>query len=109
MKICVSAMDGALEAKVSERFGRAPYLVIVETSDLSFVPVENAAQNMQGGAGPEAVRQAAAGGAAVVLTGELGPNAKTALEAAGIKGITGLSGAKTVRQAVEEYLAGAGK
>ena len=104
MKICVSAMSGSMEAKVSERFGRAPYFVIVESDNMSFTPVLNAAENMQGGAGPEAVRQAAAGGAQVVLTGELGPNAKTALEAAGIKGVTGVSGAKTVRQAVEEYI-----
>ncbi len=104
MKICVSAMSGSMEAKVSERFGRAPYFVIVESDNMSFTPVLNAAENMQGGAGPEAVRQAAAGGAQVVLTGELGPNAKTALEAAGIKGVTGVSGAKTVRQAVEEYM-----
>ena len=39
-----------------------------------------------------------------MLTGDLGPNAKTALEAAGIKGITGISGTKSVREAVEEYL-----
>lgn len=104
MKICVSAMSGSMDARVSERFGRAPYFVIVESDDMSFVPVLNAAESMQGGAGPEAVRQAAAKGAQVVLTGELGPNAKTAIEAAGIKGITGVSGTKTVRQAVEEYL-----
>ena len=104
MKICVSAMSGSMEAKVSERFGRAPYFVIVESDDMSFVPVLNAAVNAQGGAGPEAVRQAADNGAKVVLTGELGGNAKTAIEAAGIKGVTGISGEKTVRQAVGEYL-----
>ena len=104
MKICVSAMGGSMEAKVSERFGRAPYFVIVESGDMSFVPVLNAAVSMQGGAGPEAVHQAAEHGAKVVLTGDLGGNARTAIEAAGIKGVTGVSGEKTVRQAVEEYL-----
>ncbi|HAH30857.1 MAG TPA: dinitrogenase iron-molybdenum cofactor biosynthesis protein [Elusimicrobia bacterium] len=104
MKICVSAMSGAMDAKVSERFGRAPYFVIVESEGMSFTPVINAAESMQGGAGPEAVRQVAAHGAQVILTGDLGPNAKTAIEAAGIKGVTGISGVKTVRQAVEEYL-----
>ena len=43
MKICVSAMEGSLEARVSERFGRAPYLVIVESSNMCFVPVSNGA------------------------------------------------------------------
>ncbi len=104
MKICVSAMGGSLDAKVSERFGRAPYFVVVESDDMTFTPVLNAAESMQGGAGPEAVRQAAEQGAKVVLTGELGPNAKNALAAAGIQGVTGLKGEKTVRQAVEEYL-----
>lgn len=105
MKICVSAMSGSMEARVSERFGRAPYFVIVESEDMSFLPVLNSAVNAQGGAGPEAVRQAADNGARIVLTGELGGNAKTAIEAAGIKGVTGVSGEKTVRQAVEDYLA----
>ncbi len=104
MRICVSAMGGSLDAKVSERFGRAPYFVVVESDDMTFTPVLNAAESMQGGAGPEAVRQAAEQGAKVVLTGELGPNAKNALAAAGIQGVTGLKGEKTVRQAVEEYL-----
>lgn len=105
MKICVSAMGGSMEAKVSERFGRAPYFIIVESEGMSFIPVANGAESMQGGAGPEAVRQAAEKGAQVVLTGDLGPNAKSALAAAGITGVTGVSGDKTVRQAVEEYLA----
>ncbi len=106
MKICVSAMGGSLEAKVSERFGRAPYFVVVDAENMKFTAVSNSAAGAQGGAGPEAVRQIAAAGAGAVLTGELGPNAKTALEAAGIKGVTGVSGSKTVRQALEEYLAG---
>ncbi|HOI42468.1 MAG TPA: NifB/NifX family molybdenum-iron cluster-binding protein [Elusimicrobiales bacterium] len=104
MKICVSAMGGSLDSEVSERFGRAPYFVIVESDNMTFIPVLNAAESMQGGAGPEAVRQAAEKGAKVVLTGDLGPNAKNALAAAGIEGVTGLKGDKTVRQAVEEYL-----
>ena len=104
MRICVSAMGGSLDAKVSERFGRAPYFVVVESDDMTFTPVLNAAESMQGGAGPEAVRQATEQGAKVVLTGELGPNAKNALVVAGIQGVIGLKGEKTVRQAVEEYL-----
>ena len=104
MKICVSATGGSMESRVSERFGRAPYFVIVDSDNMKFIPVLNSATNMQGGAGPEAVRQVAAQGAQVVLTGNLGMNARTALEAAGIKGVIGVSGDKTVRQAVAEYL-----
>ena len=58
---------------------------------------------MQGGAGPEAVRQLASLGVRTVLTGQLGPNAKTALETAGIKAVTGLKGSETVKKAVSDY------
>jgi predicted Fe-Mo cluster-binding NifX family protein len=104
MKICVSAMGGSMEAKVSERFARAPYFIIVDSETMKFVPIVNSAENMQGGAGPEAVRQISENGAEVILTGDLGPNAQFALKEAGIKGVTGVSGGKTIRQAVEEYL-----
>lgn len=106
MKIAVSAMGGSLESAVSEKFGRAPYFVIVDTDTMKFIPVLNDAQSMQGGAGPEAVRQISAHGISAVLTGQLGPNAKTALEAAQITAVTGVSGTKTVKQAVEEYAGG---
>ncbi|MEF3280414.1 MAG: NifB/NifX family molybdenum-iron cluster-binding protein [Elusimicrobiota bacterium] len=104
MKICVSAMGGSLEDRVSERFGRAPYFIIVDSETMEFVSIMNEAVNMQGGAGPEAVRQIVEQKANIVLTGDLGPNARAALESAGIKGVTGISGNKTVRQAVEEYI-----
>ena len=103
MKIAVSAMGGSLESTVSEKFGRAPYFIVVDTDTMKFTPVLNNAESMQGGAGPEAVRQVSAQGATIVLTGQLGPNAKSALEAAKITAVVGISGAKTVRQAVEDY------
>ncbi|MEW6556808.1 MAG: NifB/NifX family molybdenum-iron cluster-binding protein [Elusimicrobiota bacterium] len=59
---------------------------------------------MMGGAGPESARQIAKTGAEVVLTGAVGPNAKEALDSAGIKIVTGISGSLTVKQAIEQYL-----
>lgn len=103
MKIAVSAMGGSLDSLVSEKFGRAPYFLIVDTDTMKFTPLLNGAESMSGGAGPEAVRQVSAQGVSAVLTGQLGPNATTALEAAKITAVTGLSGTKTVKQAVEEY------
>ncbi|HOX22194.1 MAG TPA: NifB/NifX family molybdenum-iron cluster-binding protein [Elusimicrobiales bacterium] len=103
MKIAVSAMGGSLEAQVSEKFGRAPYFIIVDTDTMKFTPVMNNASSMSGGAGPEAVRQVSSHGVSAVLTGQLGPNAQNALAAAKITAVTGISGTKTVRQAAEEY------
>lgn len=103
MKIAVSAMGGSLESAVSEKFGRAPYFIIVDTATMKFTPVLNNAEAMSGGAGPEAVRQVATHGVSAVLTGQLGPNAQNALAAARITAVTGITGAKTVKQAVEDY------
>jgi len=104
MKIAVSAMGGSMSALVSEQFGRCAYFLIVDSGNMKFEPVSNPAAGMSGGAGPEAVRLIAAKGAEVVLTGRVGMNAETALKAAGIRTVVGVSGSKTVRQAVEEHL-----
>jgi len=106
MKIAVSATGGSMSALVSEPFGRCAYFLIVDSETMKFEPVFNPAAGMTGGAGPEAVRVIAEKGAEVVLTGRVGPNAETALKSAGIRVAGGVSGSKTVRQAVDEYLKG---
>ena len=102
MKIAVSATGGSMSALVSEQFGRCAYFLIVDSETMKFDPVANPGTGMSGGAGPEAARVIK--GANIVLTGSVGPNAKSALDAAGIKTVTGVSGAKTVKEAVEDYL-----
>ncbi|MEW6041031.1 MAG: NifB/NifX family molybdenum-iron cluster-binding protein [Elusimicrobiota bacterium] len=104
MKIAVSATGGSMSALVSEQFGRCAYFLIVDSETMKFEPISNPAAGMMGGAGPEAARQIANRAADVVLTGSVGPNAESALKAAGIKIVTGLAGNITVKQAVEEYI-----
>jgi predicted Fe-Mo cluster-binding NifX family protein len=104
MKIAVSAQSDSIEAKVSEKFGRCPFFIIIDSETGSFEAVKNPGIDTQGGAGPEAVRTIAAKGAHVALTGHLGPNAQAAIDAAGIKAITGMTETKTVRDTVESYL-----
>ena len=93
-----------MSALVSEQFGRCAYFLIVDSESMKFESVSNPAAGISGGAGPEAVRVIAAKGAEIVLTGRLGPNAENALKAAGIRAVVGISGSKTVLQAVEEHL-----
>lgn len=109
MKIAVSATGGSMSALVSEQFGRCAYFLIVDSEDMKFEPVSNSATGMSGGAGPEAVRVIAAKGAEVVLTGRVGLNAENALKAAGIRAVLGVSGSKTVREAVEEHVKAFGR
>jgi len=104
MKIAVSATGGSMSALVSEQFGRCAYFLIVDTETMKFEPVSNDAADMTGGAGPAAVKLISGRGAKVVLTGKAGFNAETALKSAGIEIISGVSGAITVKQAVEDFL-----
>jgi len=104
MKIAVSAMGGSLESRVSEQFGRCSYFLLIEPENMKFEPVSNPGIGMSGGAGPEAARIIASRGVRVLLTGRIGLNAKRALGAAGIRTITGISGSRTVRQAIDAYL-----
>lgn len=102
MKIAVSATGGSINAMVEEKFGRAPYYVIVDSDTMHFGIVVNPNVLADYGAGPQTASLIAEQGARVVLTGRVGPNAKNALNAVGIEIIEGVSG--KVQAAVENYL-----
>jgi len=106
MKIAISAQGGSMSAKVSGQFGRCAYFLIVDADTMKFEPVGNPGTGMAHGAGPEAAREISSRGAQVVLTGRVGPNAKSALDAAGIRIVEGISDSATVKEAVESYLRG---
>ena len=102
MKIAVSSKGGSLHAQMDERFGRCEYFIIVDSETMRFNAVFNPSINLSGGAGPLAAKKIAEYNAEVLITGNVGVNAKQALEAAGIKVVTGASG--TVKEVVEKYL-----
>jgi predicted Fe-Mo cluster-binding NifX family protein len=81
--------------------------VFVETDDMQVESVENANVSASGGAGVQAAQRVADHKAKVLLTGNCGPNAFRALEAAGVEVITGVKG--TVRTAASQYVNGAFK
>lgn len=105
MKIAVSASGPSLEATVDPRFGRAPYLLIVDPDTLEFKAVANQI-NLQAaqGAGIQTAALVARYQPAAVLTGHCGPKAFQTLQSAGIQVIVEVSG--PVRQAVERYKTG---
>jgi predicted Fe-Mo cluster-binding NifX family protein len=105
VKIAVSASGPTLEAAVDPRFGRAPYLLMVDPDTLEFEAVANQI-NLQAaqGAGIQTATLAARHHPAAVLTGHCGPKAFQTLRAAGIQVVVEVSG--PVRQAVVRYRAG---
>jgi predicted Fe-Mo cluster-binding NifX family protein len=105
VKIAISASGPTLEATVDPRFGRAPYLLIVDPDTLEFEAVANQ-MNLQAsqGAGIQTASLVARYKPQAVLTGNCGPKAFQTLQAAGIQVIVEVSG--PVRQAVEQYRSG---
>jgi predicted Fe-Mo cluster-binding NifX family protein len=102
MKIAVSAKGGSLNAQMDERFGRCEYFIIVDSENMRFNAVFNPSFDASGGAGPSAAKKIAEYDTEVLISGNVGLNAQQALDAAGIKVVTGASG--TVKEVVENYL-----
>ncbi len=86
MKIAVTALENTMESKMDPRFGRAAYILIVNTKTLEFEAFDNSEnKNAFKGAGIQAAAMLSDKEADVLLTGYCGPNAFKTLEAAGIK------------------------
>jgi len=105
MKACVTATNAGLNAQVDPRFGRAAYFVFVDTDSMESESVANPNVGAVGGAGIQSAQLVAERGAQVVITGHLGPNAASALAAAGIQVVLGVQG-MTVKEAVEAFKTG---
>ena len=84
MRVVVSATDQSIDAPMDQRFGRAPWFVLVDSETGEWSAHANAAVESGHGAGIEASRAVAGLGAEAIITGDVGPNAHRILEAAGI-------------------------
>lgn len=102
MKIAVTAKGRDLEAAVDPRFGRAAYIVVVDSESNEFEALDNSANvNAFKGAGIQAASMVCDKGAEVLLTGHCGPKAFSALKAGGVKVVNDARG--TVKEAVRAY------
>jgi len=105
MKTAVTCIGKTLQDKVDPRFGRAKYILIID-SDSREIEIINNSNNINAfkGAGIQAATMICDKGAQTLLTGYCGPNAFKTLEAAGIKVISDVSG--TVQQAIDQFNSG---
>ena len=100
MKVAISSKGTDLDSQVDPRFGRAAYIIIVDTETMAFEAVDNADNvNSFKGAGIQAASMVHDKGAEVLMTGYCGPKAFQTLQAAGIKVVSDTGG--TVLEAVE--------
>ena len=105
MKVAVTSKGILLDSEVDPRFGRAPYILIVDTETMAFEAVDNSDNvNAFKGAGIQAATMVSDRGAEVLLTGYCGPKAFTTLAAAGVKVVSDVTG--KVRDAVGALKAG---
>ena len=104
MRVAVTAQGADLESAMDPRFGRCRNFVIVDSDTDKFEAFSNESVTASGGAGAQSTQFLANKGVGAVITGNVGPNAARALEAAGIKVYAAASG--TVRDALRAYKAG---
>ena len=104
MRVAVTAQGADLESAMDPRFGRCRNFVIVDSDSDKFEAFSNESVTASGGAGTQSAQFLANKGVGTVITGNVGPNAARALEAAGIKVYAAASG--TVRDALRAYKAG---
>lgn len=105
MLVAVTAKGTNLSDEVDPRFGRAPYILIVDTETMNYESFDNSENvNAFKGAGIQAATMIADKGAQILLTGYCGPNAFKTVQAAGMKVVSDVTG--TIEQAIKNFLAG---
>jgi len=104
MKLAISSLGNTLDSNVDGRFGRCLYFIFYDTETEEFKAIQNEATSAFGGAGVQAAQLINDRGAEVVLTGNVGPNAMSVLQAAKVRIFVGVSG--TVREAIDKFIRG---
>ena len=101
MKVCVSSTGRELTSSVDPRFGRASFFIFIDSETKEYEAAANGAGGA-GGAGVQAANLVCEKKADCVLTGNIGPNAFSVLQTAGIDSFLGIEG--TVEESLDMYL-----
>ncbi len=87
MKIAISAAKDNIDSNISDVFGRCPYFIFLDISNMEIV--KNIYSEQAGGAGMSAAKLVVEKGAEAVLTNNVGPRALDVLKQFNIKIIEG--------------------
>jgi len=105
MKIAITSQGKELSSEVDSRFGRAKFLLVVDTETGDFQVYDNVINmNAVQGAGIQTGQNIANLGVEAVITGNVGPNAFKTLSAAGIRVF--LAEKQTVADVIDAFKAG---
>jgi len=107
MKVAITAGGDDLNSPVDRVFGRSRYFVIADPEGMNVEVLENSQNvNAAQGAGIQAARQIANHSVNVLLTGNVGPNAFRALEAASVRVFQFEKDILTIRDALTAWKEG---
>jgi len=106
MILIISSQQADINSPVDHRFGRAQCLIKVDTDTDQWEAITNPGVNQRGGAGVAAAQLVVNHKAQVVISGDFGPNASSALKAAGIQMMLFGAGVTTVQEAIDHYKQG---
>lgn len=105
MKVAVTSQGKELSSEIDPRFGRAKWLIVVDTDEGDFKAYDNVLNlNAVQGAGIQTGQNIANLGVEAVITGNVGPNAFKTLNAASV--IIFLAEKQTVQEAIDSLKAG---
>ena len=105
MKVAVTSQGQELSSEIDPRFGRARWLVVVDTETGKSEVHDNSVNlNATQGAGIQTGQNVANLEVDAVITGNIGPNAFRTLNAAGVR--TLLAEKQTVAEAIDAFKAG---
>ena len=105
MKIAITAQGNELSSEIDLRFGRAKWLIVVDTETNDFQAHDNAVNvDAAQGAGIQTGRNVANLNVDAVVTGNVGPNAFKTLNSAEVKIF--LAEKQSVTEAVDSFKAG---
>lgn len=75
MKLAIALKENDYNSFVDERFGRAPFFIIIDSDTKEFEIIENEAKDEATGAGLKAVKNLLKHEIDVIIAGEIGPKA----------------------------------
>lgn len=106
MQLIISSLDPDINGRFSERFGRCPYFIKVDTETAAWESFTNPAIHQSGGAGIAAAQLVIDQKVQAAISGSFGPNASNALRAGKVAMYTVNGQAQTVAEVVELFKQG---
>jgi predicted Fe-Mo cluster-binding NifX family protein len=105
MKIILTTASPSIDSEIDPRFGRGAFLLVVDTDTMQAEAHSNPGVTASGGAGIQAAQFVTDQKAGAALSGDFGPHAFTALQAAGVSMYV-YGDCRTAREAIERFKSG---